>query len=155
MAVTTRLTEQFTREATHHRDCGTAWRCCSFVTPLEMDAAIGEVLASLESAGFMDRDRFAVRLALEEAIMNAIRHAHQYDRGKQVKLRYHITPECLLAEVEDEGPGFDPGAVPDPRKQPYLEREGGRGLLLMRSFMTWVRYNERGTCVTMCKGRTV
>ncbi len=92
-----------------------------------------------------------MRLALEEAVMNAIRHGHHYDRSKHVHLRYHVTQECLLAEVEDEGPGFNPAAVPDPREPENLERESGRGLLLMRSYMTWVRYNERGTCVTLCK----
>ncbi len=149
----TQLTEQRSREAARDDDCETAWRCCSFVTPKEMDAVLADVLQSLEAAGFMDGDQFAVRLAMEEAIMNAIRHGHRYDRGKRVHVRYHVTPERLLAEVEDEGPGFDPCAVPDPRKPPYVEREGGRGLLLMRTFMTWVRYNERGTRVTMCKRR--
>jgi serine/threonine-protein kinase RsbW len=116
-----------------------------------MEPVIGEIVGELEKAGFTDRERFAVRLALEEAITNAIRHGHRYDRNKSVRLRYHVTPECVLAEIEDEGPGFDPTAVPDPRAPENIECEGGRGLLLMRSYMTWVRYNERGTCVTMCK----
>jgi serine/threonine-protein kinase RsbW len=143
--------ERCGREAAHHA-CGAAeWRSRTFVTPAEMEPAIEEIVAALEKAGFTDRERFAVRLALEEAIMNAIRHGHHYDRNKSVHLRYRVTPECVLAEIEDEGPGFDPGAVPDPRAPENIEREGGRGLLLMRSYMTWVRYNEQGTCVTMCK----
>jgi serine/threonine-protein kinase RsbW len=142
-------TERCVGEASHH--AGAVWRSRVFATPAEMDPVIEEVVAALAKAGFGDRERFAVRLALEEAIMNAIRHGHHYDRKKSVHLRYHVTPECVLAEIEDEGPGFDPGAVPDPREPENIEREGGRGLLLMRSYMTWVRYNERGTCVTMCK----
>jgi serine/threonine-protein kinase RsbW len=149
--VLTHSTEQPVREASHHHGCETAWRRNSFVTAREMESVIDEVLHSLETAGFSERERFCVRLALEEAIMNAIRHGHRYDHRKKVQVRYRVTPECLLAEIEDEGPGFNPCAVPDPREPAFLEREGGRGLLLMRSYMTWVRYNERGTCVTMCK----
>jgi len=57
-------------------------------------------------------------------------------------------------KVEDEGDGFNPSNVPDPREPEYRERPGGRGLLLMHNYMTWVRHNERGNCVTMCKGRS-
>ena len=143
------------REAVQDRSSKIAWQHCSFVTPLDMERILAEVLRSLETAGFSDREQFGVRLALEEAIMNAIRHGHRYDRRKQVHLRYQVTPERLLVDVEDEGPGFDPSAVPDPCAPEYRERESGRGLLLMRRFMTWVRYNERGTCVTMCKHHAV
>jgi serine/threonine-protein kinase RsbW len=149
--VITDSTKHCGRETAHHHCCQADWRSCTFVTTVEMERVIEDVLQMLETAGFSDRERFAVRLALEEAVMNAIRHGHQFDRSKHVHLRYHVTQECLLAEVEDEGPGFDPAVVPDPREPENLEREGGRGLLLMRSYMTWVRYNERGTCVTMCK----
>jgi len=143
--------ERCGRETAHHCCCEADWRSSSFVTTVEMERVIDDVLQLLETAGFSDRERFAVRLALEEAVMNAIRHGHHYDRNKHVHVRYHVTQECLLAEVEDEGPGFNPAAVPDPREPENLERESGRGLLLMRSYMTWVCYNERGTCVTMCK----
>lgn len=139
------------QEATHHPCSAADWHNCSVVTPHEMETVLNEVVHSLQTAGFTDREMFAVRLALEEAIMNAIRHGHRFDRAKHVRIRFQVTPECLLAQIEDQGPGFDPNAVPDPRDPENLEREGGRGLLLMRSYMTWVRYNERGTCVTMCK----
>lgn len=96
------------REAVQDRSSKIAWQHCSFVTPLDMERILAEVLRSLETAGFSDREQFGVRLALEEAIMNAIRHGHRYDRRKQVHLRYQVTPERLLVDVEDEGPGFDP-----------------------------------------------
>jgi serine/threonine-protein kinase RsbW len=129
------------------------WCRQSLVTPVEMEPIIDEILVKLEKMGFSVREIFAVRLALEEAIMNAIRHGHHFDRSKNVQVRYRVTAEGFLTEIEDEGPGFDPNEVPDPREPEYLECDCGRGLLLMRSYMTWVRHNERGTCVTMCKCR--
>ena len=59
-----------------------------------------------------------------------------------------------MIEVEDEGRGFDPSHVPDPTLPENLERPNGRGLLLMRRSMTWVRYTGRGNRVTLCKRRS-
>jgi len=118
-----------------------------------MEPVIDEILGKLETAGFSKRETFSVRLALEEAIMNAIRHGHHFDSSKNVQVRFRVTPVSLLAEIEDEGPGFDPGEVADPRAPECLERDCGRGLLLMRTFMTWVRYSARGNSVLMCKIR--
>ena len=125
------------RETAHHHVLRGQLAALRSSRPPRWGRVIGDVLQQLETAGFSDRERFAVRLALEEAVMNAIRHGHHYDRSKHVHLRYHVTQECLLAEVEDEGPGFNPAAVPDPREPENLECESGRGLLLMRNYMTW------------------
>jgi serine/threonine-protein kinase RsbW len=53
--------------------------------------------------------------------------------------------------VTDEGDGFDPGAVPDPRYGENLYKPEGRGLFLMRSYMDVVKFNERGNSVCMVK----
>ena len=58
-------------------------------------------------------------------------------------------------EVEDEGEGFDRSSVPDPLAPENLERSSGRGLLLMRHYLTWMGYNARGNCVRLCKCRSV
>jgi anti-sigma regulatory factor (Ser/Thr protein kinase) len=56
--------------------------------------------------------------------------------------------------IQDEGPGFDPASLPDPTDPENLDKVSGRGLLLMRTFMDEVSYNDRGNQVTMIK-RTV
>jgi serine/threonine-protein kinase RsbW len=71
-----------------------------------------------------------------------------------VQVRCHLTPESVLVEVEDEGDGFNPESVPDPRDPENLERPSGRGLLLMRHYLTEVRYHGRGNRVTLCKRRS-
>jgi serine/threonine-protein kinase RsbW len=113
-----------------------------------------DVMAVLAEQGYPARDRAALRLALEEAIVNGLRHGNQGDPAKCVRVRYRVTADALLAEVEDEGPGFDPDGVPDPTRDENLERPGGRGLLLIRHFMTWVRFSGRGNRVTLCKHRS-
>jgi anti-sigma regulatory factor (Ser/Thr protein kinase) len=55
--------------------------------------------------------------------------------------------------IRDEGPGFDPNSVPDPTDPANLERECGRGLLLMRTFMDEVQFAPPGNQVTLIKRR--
>jgi serine/threonine-protein kinase RsbW len=112
------------------------------------------VARAMTEQGFLDRDAFAMRLALEEAVVNGIKHGNKYDPEKVVRVRARILDDQVLVEVEDEGPGFDPDQVADPLAPENLERSCGRGLLLMRHYMTWVKYDGRGNRVTLCKSKS-
>lgn len=128
------------------------WRMRSLHSGEEIGPAIEKLLGDLD-ANYSNEERFAVHLAVEEALVNAIKHGHKGDPSKEVQLRYLVAPDYLLVEIEDEGPGFRPEDVYDPLAPENLDRSCGRGLLLMRSFMTWVRFNDTGNCVTMCRRR--
>jgi serine/threonine-protein kinase RsbW len=117
----------------------------------EVVPLVEAVTTLMEAAGYLNKDVFDLRLALEEAIINAVKHGNRSDPGKRVVVRYSVTVERVLAEIEDQGPGFDPTCVPDPTAEENLERSCGRGLLLIRYYTTWARYNERGNCLTLCK----
>jgi serine/threonine-protein kinase RsbW len=129
------------------------WRQEGVATARDVDPAIQRLTDALAAAGFPSKDIFSVRLAVEEAIVNGLKHAHQGDPSKEVRVGYLVTPEQVLLVIEDEGPGFCPEELPDPLDPENLERACGRGVFLMRHYMTWVRYNDRGNCVTMCKRR--
>lgn len=109
--------------------------------------------ASLHSIGYSDKDLFAIKLAVEEALVNAIKHGNQLDPDKFVQISYQITVERFDIRITDDGPGFNPEEVPDPTEDDFIERPRGRGLLLMRGFMTEVQYHGRGNVVTMSKLR--
>jgi serine/threonine-protein kinase RsbW len=145
--------EVSSREAGPYFSPTAYWRSRTLHASGEIVPAIEDIIASLDAAGFSHKETFGVRLALEEALVNAIKHGHKGDPSKEVHLRYHLTAECLVAEVEDQGPGFNPQEVPDPFVAENLERPCGRGLLLMRNYMTWVRFNSLGNRVTMCRLR--
>jgi serine/threonine-protein kinase RsbW len=119
----------------------------------ELGETLDRVNEALVQEGFSRRDQFGVRLALEEAIVNAVKHGNGQDPTKQVRFWWAVFPNGLAAVVEDEGPGFDVRQLADCRDDENLERPSGRGLLLMRSYMTWVRFNHRGNCVAMGKNR--
>jgi len=128
------------------------------VIPSDTDAgqAVQErIVSRLESLEFSMRDVFGVRLALEEALVNAIKHGNGLDPEKSVRVNCLIEDDLLRVEIEDQGPGFHPEEVPDPTADENLERPCGRGIMLMRSFMTRVEYNATGNRVVLEKQRTV
>jgi serine/threonine-protein kinase RsbW len=120
----------------------------------ELPPVIEEVTAAMAAADYPEKDLFGMRLALEEAIVNAIKHGHHHDPSKQVRVSYRVSSQRVLVQIEDEGPGFDPHQVADPRTEANLDRPNGRGVLLMRHYATWLRYNRRGNCVALCKCRS-
>src|SRR5205085_2896581 len=120
----------------------------------EVETVLGAVLAAMAAQGFPERDAFAVRLALEEALVNAIKHGHGGNLSKEVRVYYEVTAEQVVIEVADQGPGFVPQEVPDPLAPENWEKPSGRGLLLMRRYLTSVQYNERGNAVTLRKQRS-
>jgi serine/threonine-protein kinase RsbW len=115
---------------------------------------LDQLVTEMALWGYPHRDTFAVRLALEEAIVNAIKHGHRGQAGKPVQVSYVVVEEWMLVEVEDQGPGFDPQRVPDPLAEENLEKPSGRGLFLMRCYMSWVRFFGRGNVVSMCRKRS-
>jgi len=98
-----------------------------------------------------ERDIFCIKLALEEALVNAIKHGNQMDRTKKVRICYRLLTDRFECHISDEGPGFDPADVPDPTAVENLERPCGRGLMLMRHYMSEVVYNANGNGVTMAR----
>ena len=111
----------------------------------------GQILSKLEAKNFSEEDVFSVHLALEEAFINAVRHGNKMDAAKGIKIDYSVGLDKVEVSVTDEGDGFDPEAVPDPRYGENLYKPEGRGLFLMRSYMDTVKFNERGNSVYMVK----
>lgn len=122
--------------------------------------------------------RLRIGVALEEALVNALYHGNleigselreddfrkYYELASQrqllspyqeraLKLRVSMTRSEAVFVITDEGPGFDLKSLPDPRDPINLERPCFRGVLLMRTFMDEVSYNDRGNEVTMTKRR--
>jgi serine/threonine-protein kinase RsbW len=121
--------------------------------PMEARRVQDDIANYLQQHQFGERDIFSIKLALEEAIINAIKHGNQMDRSKKVRIRYAVEAERFTILIADEGKGFDPTDVPDPIAVENLERPCGRGLLLMRHYMTDVAFHPPGNIVWMSKVR--
>jgi serine/threonine-protein kinase RsbW len=130
-------------------DASYAHEICIPSTTLEGQRVQEQILSSLRHHSFSDKVLFAIRLCLEEALINAIKHGNRLDPQKMVQIRYSIDEEGFSIEIEDEGPGFDPQSIPDPTLPENLERPSGRGLLLMRAYMTNCVWLDRGNICRM------
>ena len=130
-----------------------------FAMTIPSDTAAGmeaqqRILGRLEALGFAGRDLTHMQLALEEAIINAIKHGNREDEDKVVKIVCDLGPDRAKVVIRDQGEGFDPEDVPDPTAEENLDKASGRGILLMRSFMTELSYADGGRQLTLVKDRT-
>jgi len=126
------------------------------VIPTDLQAARSfaeELLDKVAAKGFSDGDMFAVRLALEEALINAIKHGNRADPDKFITIATEVDGEAIVITVTDQGGGFDPDHLPDPTADENLEKPSGRGIMLMRVYMDEVTFNEAGNQVRMVKQR--
>lgn len=123
-----------------------------------------------------EADRLRIGTALAEALANAIDHGNleldsklrenglmtYRDTGKARasqepyrNRRVHVTARLSPGEatfiIRDEGPGFDPAGLPDPTNPENITKPSGRGVMLIRTFMDDVRFNEYGNEITMVK----
>ncbi len=110
-----------------------------------------QVVAEAEAHGYCPEAVFAIKLALEEALTNAIKHGNRRDPAKMVRFEYTISPTRTEIRIVDEGGGFDPTDLPDPTADENLECPTGRGIMLMRAYMDHVEFNACGNAVRMIK----
>ena len=115
-----------------------------------LKAVVDRVVEGCRRLRGVDRDRaFRLRVALGEALANAILYGNREDPTRRVAVEVEAAEGALRVSVADEGEGFDPAAVPDPRRQENRDRVHGRGLFLLRTLMDEVRHNEVGNRVTL------
>lgn len=123
-------------------------------------------------------DSMSLSIALNEAILNSMIHGNlqissqikqedwdMFDKvvkerendpayqKKQIQMTYSSTDENISISIEDEGEGFDTSNL-QKENEPEMLLESGRGILLIRSFMDEVFWNEKGNKITMIKKAT-
>jgi CheY-like chemotaxis protein/anti-sigma regulatory factor (Ser/Thr protein kinase) len=115
---------------------------------------ISQIAHSAMCVGYADCDLDNnLKLALVEALTNAMEHGNHWDENRLVRLEVNLTSDCLAVVIEDQGEGFDVGSLPDPTCGDQMFSERGRGVFLMQAIMDEVCYNPQGNQVTMIKHR--
>ena len=110
-----------------------------------------EILKEIERHGFNHNSLFATRLALEEALVNAIKHGNKLDPSKRVIVEARVSRDRVEIEIEDQGPGFDRSSVPDPTAVENLCKCSGRGILLIEAYMNKVSWSRGGRRVHLLR----
>jgi serine/threonine-protein kinase RsbW len=110
-----------------------------------------QILELVFAKGFNNDSIFALRLAIQEALQNAIKHGNRGDPSKKVKIEARVSPRQAEISIEDEGVGFVREGVPDPRHEENLEKCSGRGIFLIESYMNQVKWSHGGRRLTMVR----
>ena len=131
--------------------------CCDLALPGKPgagDQVIDRMLYQMKLLGWPERDMFNVQLAFEEAMTNAIMHGNRSDPQKSVHVKCNVRDNEVQITVRDEGGGFNPETLPDPRLPDNILVPSGRGILLIRHIMSEVEFLPCGNGLTMTKYRT-
>lgn len=126
-----------------------------FASTLEsVDVAEAEIVKAAAAAGFGEDEQHDIGMAVRECMVNAVVHGNRYNKNKHVHVDVTKSESGFTIRIADEGEGFEEQGVPDPLHETNVLRNSGRGLFLMRAFMTDVKVEKvspRGTRVTLVK----
>ena len=111
------------------------------------------ILRKLEQCQYGTEATFAVKLALEEALSNAVKHGNRNDQSKRITVRFAVNADRAVIIIRDEGRGFEPRSVPDCRQPDRLPIPNGRGIMLIRSYMDEVEFRDNGREICCVKYR--
>jgi serine/threonine-protein kinase RsbW len=92
--------------------------------------------------GFEEDAKYWITMAVRESVSNAMLHGNKMDQNKRVTIRFEVHADNLTVTVVDQGPGFDPGRLPDPLAPENLLKPSGRGIFYIRSFMDEVEFKS-------------
>ena len=124
------------------------------VIPSDLQAArkVEELLLrAIRKFGYDQESAFAIRLALEEALVNAHKHGNRSDSTKTITISYQIDENRAVVRVRDDGAGFELVRIPDPTLPDRLSLPTGRGIMLMRAYLDELAYNDKGNEVQLIK----
>ncbi|MBP7736276.1 MAG: ATP-binding protein [Spirochaetes bacterium] len=91
---------------------------------------------------------FFMRLALDEALENALRHGNNYDHSKAIVFRMKGDKTKIKVTIQDQGKGFRPDRIANPLHGNNRYAPNGRGLHLLTNIGD-VSWNSEGNCVSI------
>ena len=128
---------------------------CGESDRIRMGVGLGEALANAMFHGNLE-----LSSSLRETDANAYHRLAQERRRqspyqeRHTEVQVRMSPGKAEFVIRDQGKGFNPASLPDPTDPANLDKITGRGILLMRSFMDEVSFNDKGNEVTMIKRRS-
>ena len=114
-----------------------------------------ELKTKWETAGLDEKTIFSLHLALEEALVNAIKHGNKNQEKLPVDLICRVLPDRVELVVTDKGKGFDLTEVPNPTSEENIGKNSGRGVFLIKNFCDKVEFLENGRKIKFTKFRDI
>ncbi len=127
------------------RSCNTV----SFASTLYLCPVLDLLVAEIP-----ERWRPEVRLGLQEALVNAVKHGNRLDPGKLIWVRFSVVERFYWWVITNQGKGFTPPVANTSSFEdclPCCEQECGRGLYILHQIFDEVNWNDDGTQLTLGK----
>lgn len=112
---------------------------------------IPRLLKKFKAASMHDDDMFVLQLALEEALVNAIKHGNKMNPDLLVAVTIQLSSDEIVITIKDKGEGFDHEVVSNPTQEENINRLSGRGVFLIKNLMDTVEYFDQGSGIRMAK----
>lgn len=126
-----------------------------FLVPSKLSRIIGvnRLISFLAGEfGYPPEDcRVNLPMVMDEALSNAITHGNRGDENLKVHVRVYISSSRIVIQVEDQGEGFIPADVENPREKENIYKGSGRGIYLIRELMDQVTFRRNGRLIEMEK----
>ena len=111
---------------------------------------LDECLNSIEGYKELSENKqYEIMLVLSEAVTNAIEHGNELNSSKKVKLDIILSSEGIIAEIYDEGSGFDPAKLVNPLEKQAILRDHGRGWFLMQHYSSSIEWDDEQKCLRL------
>jgi serine/threonine-protein kinase RsbW len=117
----------------------------------EIEPVIREISVYLMSEGVDPGILQDIKLVIEEAIINAVKHGNKFKENLRVMIGFECSKEKIRIYVQDEGKGYDYHRIPDPTLDENIDKESGRGVFLVKKLMDEVNFNRSGNRIEMVK----
>ena len=112
---------------------------------------ISQLIEKIKTLPLQEHDLFNIRLSVEEALINAIKHGNKNRDDLSVEIEVETKGDALVVQIKDQGKGFDFKHLDDPTQPQNLSRLSGRGIFLIRTLMDTVEFFDAGRGIKMVK----
>lgn len=116
----------------------------------EVEGLVDQVMEAVTEMGCAAGKEWQIRLAIDEALTNAVVHGCREDPTKEIQCSVVCDEERgMLIIIRDPGPGFDPDSIPSPIAGENIFATSGRGIFLINQLVDEVRFENGGTEIHM------
>lgn len=103
----------------------------------------------LKDYGFSRKAFCRIYLAVNEAVINCMKHGNQFFNKKKVRIEFYNAEDKYYFKIMDEGVGFDFTIIPDPSKSEFLRNESGRGIFIMKQYSDNLFFEDNGRVINL------
>lgn len=117
----------------------------------DIEEICATILKKMDRKGYSDKEIFQTHQSIHEILANAIRHGNKFNSDKKVFVLYKILLSSFTISVIDEGKGFNYFKLPTQLLPENIEKEHGKGLIVVREYMDEMEFNQKGNRIMIRK----